>query len=76
MTDELIEKIVLDDLILSYMMNIEFDTDEGGIYIERDESLLDALEKVIEYYSSQNEYEKFLKEIKPIRERNAQAVNI
>ena len=68
------DKIARDELILAYQMNIEFDKDEGGIYMERDEELLDALEKVIEYYSSVTEYKEFLQTYATMRIRNAESI--
>lgn len=69
-----IDKVILCELILAYQMNIEFDKDEGGVYMERDEDLLDALEKTIEYYSSPDEFISFTKQLKFKRESNAKAI--
>ena len=70
-----IEDLIRTELTRDYQMNIEFDKDEGGIYMERDEELLDAFEKLIEYYSSAKDYNHFVNNIKPMRQKNADSIS-
>jgi hypothetical protein len=55
-----IDRIVCDELIDAYERNLIEDTDEGGFLLERDERLLAALERCMEYFMSASEFKEFM----------------
>lgn len=52
LTEEQIESVVRNDLVLAYKLIARGDFDEAGLFLESNQKLLDALEAVIAYYSS------------------------
>lgn len=56
MTDDQVESIVIDELMLAYDLNAKGDCDEGGHPIPADTELLDAIDKVLKYFMRNDEY--------------------
>lgn len=63
MTDDQIDKIVIDELMLAHDLNSQFNTDEGGYPIPNDVELLTAIECVLEYFMPPTEYLKWREEV-------------
>lgn len=67
---EEIDRIVSLELRNAYELNVKVDKDEGGFAIQEDRDFLYCLERVIEYFTSPNEYEEWLHEIYKSRTNN------
>ena len=57
LTSEQVSEIVRQDLMQAYHLNQIVDKDESGFSIDNDTDFLYCLQRVIEYYSSPNQYE-------------------
>lgn len=69
MLSEYFDRIVVEYLFEAYELNVKFDKDEGGQFLDRDEKLLDAIELLIDYFGGPNDLFK-LETLKEIRESN------
>lgn len=63
MTLDQIDAIIIEELKEAHELNLRLNTDEGGQYIEPDHELLSSIEKVLEYYMSPTEYEKWYRQL-------------
>ena len=59
LTEEQIEGVVRNDLVLAYKLIAKGEFDEAGIFLESNQKLLDALEVVVAYYSSHLDFQWF-----------------
>lgn len=57
LTWDQIDAIVIEELKLAIDLNLILDKDEGGAYIDPDWTLIEALEKALEYYMPHSEFD-------------------
>lgn len=56
-----IDSILIQELKSSILLNLKLNKDEGGQYLEPDWELIDAIEKVLEYYMNRDDFLYFKK---------------
>lgn len=60
MTWEQVDALIVEELQDAYETCLNVDKDEGGFYLDPDWKLLEAIERVLEYYLSKTEFDKWM----------------
>lgn len=62
MTWDQVDAVVIEELKDAHERNLTLDRDEGGVYLDPDWELLNAIEKVLEYFMPHSEFEHWRRE--------------